>query len=189
MAHQWFGDLVTMNWWDDIWLNEGFATWMSWKPQETWKPEWQISQQEISETTGALSADSIASVRAIRTHAESPGEIMALFDAVAYQKSASVLRMVEAYVGPGASRKAVNAYLEKHAYGNSTAEDFWNQVAESSGKPVGKIMAGFTEQPGEPLVSARIACAGDRTQVTLSQERGCTWLMPQSSRPDPARPG
>src|SRR5229473_3376307 len=171
MAHMWFGDLVTMKWWDDIWLNEGFATWMSWKPVEAWKPEWHAERNEIQETGGSLGTDSIASVRAVRAKAETPAEIQTLFDGIAYGKAASVLRMVEAYVGPEVFRKAVNAYLEKHAYANATAEDFWNQVAATSGKPVDKIMAGFTEQPGAPLVSVKTACSGGKTLVTLSQER------------------
>ncbi|HLK06227.1 MAG TPA: M1 family aminopeptidase, partial [Candidatus Acidoferrum sp.] len=171
MAHQWFGDLVTMKWWDDIWLNEGFATWMAWKPVETMKPDWLEDQQEIQQTGGALSNDAIASVRAIRANAETPGDIQALFDGVAYGKAASVLRMVEAYVGPDVFQKGVNAYLEKHSYGNATAEDFWNQVTATSGKPVDKIMKSFTEQSGAPYVTVSSACSGGKTQVTLTQER------------------
>jgi aminopeptidase N len=171
MAHQWFGDLVTMKWWNDIWLNEGFATWMSWKPLEVWKPEWNMDQQEIGETLGSLNADSIPSVRTIRANAETPADIQALFDGIAYGKAASVLRMVEAYVGPEVFEKGVNAYLEKHKYANATAEDFWNQITETSGKPVDKIMEAFTEQPGAPLVSVKTECKGDKTELTLSQER------------------
>jgi len=171
MAHQWFGDLVTMQWWNDIWLNEGFATWMAWKPLEQWKPEWNIKQQEIQETLGALNSDSLDSVRPIRQNAETPADIQALFDGIAYQKAASVLRMVEAYVGPEVFQKGVNGYLEKHKYANATAEDFWNQITETSGKPVDKIMAAFTEQPGAPLVNVKNECKGDQTEVTLTQER------------------
>jgi len=171
MAHQWFGDLVTMKWWDDIWLNEGFATWMSWKPMEAWKPEWHNQLNEIGETGDSLTTDSIASIRAIRAKAETPAEIATLFDGIAYGKAASVLRMVEAYVGPEVFRRGVNAYLEKHAYGNATAEDFWNQIAAASGKPVDKIMSSFIDQPGAPLVSVKSSCRGNTTQVTLSQER------------------
>lgn len=171
MAHQWFGDLVTMKWWDDIWLNEGFATWMAWKPVEAVKPGWHEEQQEIQQTGGALSSDAIASVRPIRANAETPGDIQALFDGVAYGKAASVLRMVEAYVGPEVFQKGVNAYLEKHAYGNATAEDFWNQLTATSGKPVDRIMKSFTEQSGAPYVAVHSACSGGKTQVTLTQER------------------
>ncbi|HXW17303.1 MAG TPA: M1 family metallopeptidase, partial [Candidatus Acidoferrales bacterium] len=168
---QWFGDLVTMKWWDNIWLNEGFATWMSWKPLEAWHPEWHLGMEEIEETSSALSTDSIASVRAIRAKAETPEEISILFDGIAYGKAASVLRAVEAYVGPETFRKGVNAYLEKHAYGNTTAEDFWNQITETSGKPVDKIMSSYVDQPGAPLVGVKSECRGDRTEVTLSQRR------------------
>ena len=171
MAHQWFGDLVTMEWWNDIWLNEGFATWMSWKPLEAWKPEWNMQQQEIGETLGALNADSIPSVRTIRANAETPADIQALFDGIAYGKAASVLRMVEAYVGPQVYQKGVNAYLEKHKYANATAGDFWNQITATSSKPVDKIMQSLTEQPGAPLVNVKTECQGDKTEVTLSQQR------------------
>lgn len=184
MAHMWFGDLVTMKWWNDIWLNEGFATWMSAKPSESWKPEWHAETGEIQQTVGALGNDSIASVRAIRSRAETPAEIQALFDGVAYAKTASVLRMVEAYVGPEVFRKGVNAYLERHAYANTSAEDFWNQMAATSEKPVDQIMAGFTQQPGAPLITVKSSCStkilkknmfgkkeAHSTQVTISQQR------------------
>jgi len=171
MAHMWFGDLVTMEWWDDLWLNEGFASWMAWKPVEASNPGWRLEQQEILETTHALSVDSIQPVREIRAKAETPAEINALFDGVAYGKAASVLRMVESYVGPETFREGANAYLEKHAYGNASADDFWNQLKETSGKPVDKIMASFTEQPGAPLIRVRTSCNGDKTEVNLAQER------------------
>jgi ERAP1-like C-terminal domain/Peptidase family M1 domain len=144
---------------------------MAWKPVEAWKPNWRQDQQEILETGVALYGDSIASVRPIRANAESPADIQALFDGVAYGKAASVLRMVEAYVGPEVFRKGVNAYLEKHAYGNATAEEFWNQQTSTSGKPVDKIMKSFVEQSGAPLVSVQSTCSGGKTQVTLTQER------------------
>ena len=167
----WFGDLVTMKWWDDIWLNEGFATWMSFKPIEAWKPEWHAERGEIQETGGSLSTDSIASVRAIRAKAETPAEIATLFDGIAYGKAASVLRMVEAYVGPEVFRKGTNAYLEKHAYGNATAEDFWNQMAATSEKPVDQVMASFTQQSGAPLITVKTECAVGESHRRLPQEK------------------
>lgn len=199
MAHMWFGDLVTMKWWDDLWLNEGFATWMSWKPMEAWRPEWHAERNEIQEISSALYADSIASVRPIRAKAETPAEIQNLGDAVAYTKAASVLRMVEAYLGPAVFRKGTNAYLANHAYGNAEAADFWNQMSATSGKPVDKIMAGFTEQSGAPLVSVATKCYGNTTQVTLSQERYVAdaaklaagspeiWQIPVNLRPPRSR--
>jgi puromycin-sensitive aminopeptidase len=195
IAHQWFGDLVTMKWWDDLWLNEGFATWMAWKPIKVLQPEWHAEQQESQEMAIALTTDSIASVRTIRAKADTPADINALFDNVAYQKAASILRMVEAYTGPDLFRKGVNAYLQKHAYANATAEDFWNQLTATSGKPVNKIMAGFTSQSGAPLLRVQSTCRGNTTQVTLRQTRYVadrekleagsneTWQIPVSIRP------
>jgi aminopeptidase N len=171
IAHQWFGDLVTMKWWDDLWLNEGFATWMSWKPVEAWKPEWHAELGEIQETNTALITDAISSIRPIRAKAETPAEIETLFDGIAYGKAASVLRMVEAYLGPDTFRKGVNQYLRKHAYGNATAENFWNELAAVSGKPADQIMSTFIDQPGAPLVSVKVTCRGDTSVVALSQQR------------------
>ena len=171
MAHQWFGDFVTMKWWDDIWLNEGFATWMAWKPMEAWKPEWHNSQDEVGETDGALATDSISSIRPIRSNANTPAEIDALFDGIAYEKTASVLRMVEAYVGKDLYRKGVNEYLQAHAYGNATGEDFWNAMTRVTGKPIDKIMASFIDQPGAPVITVRSTCSGGVTKVTLTQDR------------------
>jgi aminopeptidase N len=171
MAHQWFGDLVTMKWWDDIWLNEGFATWMAWKPMEAFRTEWHTQLEQVQETDGALNADAIASIRPIRAKAETPAEIDALFDEIAYSKAAAVLRMIEAYVGPEMFRKGVNAYLQAHAYGNATAEDFWSTIAATSGKPVDKIMASFIDQPGAPLISVNSSCSANQTHLTLGQQR------------------
>lgn len=185
MAHMWFGDLVTMKWWDDIWLNEGFATWMSFKPSESWKPDWHSERAEVIGTIGALETDALPSVRPIRASAQTPAEINALFDGIAYGKAASVLRMVEAYVGPDVFQKGVNAYLDRHAYSSASAEDFWNQLAATSQKPVDGIMSGFTQQSGAPLVTVlKTACSTkvekksmlrkketQFTDVTLSQDR------------------
>jgi aminopeptidase N len=171
MAHHWFGDLVTMKWWDDIWLNEGFATWMENKPVRTWKPAWGAELVDATDTQRALNLDALQSTRAIRTKAETPGEINELFDAIAYEKGAAVLRMVEEYVGPEVFRNGVNSYLKKHAYANASAEDFWTEIAAVSGKPVDRIMASFVDQKGSPLVSVRAECAEGRTAVTLTQQR------------------
>ncbi len=111
IAHMWFGDLVTMKWWDDIWLNEGFATWMANKPLAAWKPNWRVELDEVEETQQALGLDVLRSTRAIRTKVETPEEINEVFDAIAYQKSAGVIRMVESYVGAELFRKAVASYI------------------------------------------------------------------------------
>ena len=171
MAHQWFGDLVTMQWWDNVWLNEGFATWMANKPMEALRAEWHAELDEVNQSERALTTDSIASVRPIRAKSESSAEIATMFDAIAYQKGGSVLRMVEAYVGPEVFREGVNNYLRKHAYGNATAEDFWNEIALASKKPTDKIMSTFITQPGAPMVTVQSSCNGSSSRVTLSQQR------------------
>jgi aminopeptidase N len=171
IAHQWFGDLVTMKWWDDVWLNEGFATWMSFKPMEAWKPEWNLETDAVRSSTNAMATDSLSSTRAIEAHAETPAEIEELFDDIAYNKAAAVLRMVEGFVGPEAFRKGVNAYLTKYAYSNATSEDFWNTITESTHKPVDRIMSGFVKQPGVPIVWVKPACSGGNAKVALSQQR------------------
>ena len=171
MAHQWFGDLVTAKWWDDIWLNEGFATWMSSKPIEAWRPEWNFDLDDVSNTGGSLNTDSLANTRPIHQAAETPGQIMELFDGIAYGKAAAVLRMVEAYVGDKTFEAGVNAYLQKHQYSNATAADFWNAQAETSKKPVDKIMASFITQAGAPIVNVKSQCSGNSTSITVDQRR------------------
>jgi aminopeptidase N len=171
IAHQWFGDLVTMKWWDDVWLNEGFATWMSFKPMEAWKPEWNFDSDFVGSSVGAMATDALSSTRAIHAHAETPAQIEELFDSIAYNKAGAVLRMVEGYVGEETFRKGVNSYLTKHSYGNATAEDFWNEIAEVSHKPVDRIMSSFINQPGFPLVTVKTICTGGKTKVTLTQQR------------------
>jgi aminopeptidase N len=153
MAHQWFGDMVTMEWWNNIWLNEGFATWMSNKPLAAWKPEWEIPQSEAAELNQTLDLDGGRVTRAIRSGAETPAEINEMFDGIAYGKAAAVLLMTENYLGEAAFREGVHRYLQAHIYGNATAEDFWNTLQSSSGKPVDKIMESLVVQPGEPLLS------------------------------------
>ncbi len=171
IAHMWFGDLVTMKWWDDIWLNEGFATWMSHKPIAAWKPEWDEPLDQAQSTGAALSADSLNSTHPIRVQVEAPAEINQYADAITYDKTAAVLSMLESYVGEDKFRAGVNAYLEKHAYSNATSEDFWNALDASSQKPVDQIMRRFVDQAGPPLVSLSAQCQGGTTSVTLDQRR------------------
>ncbi len=171
MAHMWFGDLVTMQWWDDIWLNEGFATWMSPKPVAAWKPEWHVELDTVRDTITAQGVDSLQHTRPIQQAAETPAQIQELFDGIAYGKTAAVLRMLEAYIGPESFRAGVNQYLKQHAYGNATATDFWTTLAKVSGKPVDRVMAAFVQQAGMPFVAVRAECKGGATQVTLRQQR------------------
>ncbi len=171
MAHQWFGDLVTMEWWDDIWLNEGFATWMESKPVEAWKPDWNVNLDDVLETGQALALDSLQNTRPIHQNAETPAQIQELFDGIAYTKTAAVLRMLESYLGEQSFRAGVNAYLQAHAYGSATRSDFWKALASASSKPVDRIMPTFVDQPGVPMVSVASQCEGDQTKVQLTQHR------------------
>src|SRR5262249_54830440 len=171
IAHQWFGDLVTMMWWDNIWLNEGFASWMEYKPVKAWKPEWNLGTDEVQDTAIALNTDSLLSTRTIRAKAETAAQINEMFDGIAYEKSAAVLRMLESYVGEEPFRKGIVAYLREHSYGNATAEDLWSAIAKASGKPVDRIMPTFVTQPGTPLIRVQAACKGKSTTVKLSQQR------------------
>src|SRR3954468_19323206 len=171
MAHQWFGDLVTMQWWDDIWLNEGFATWMANKPLAAAHAEWNVDVDEAEENRTALSLDSLKTTRPIHADVSTPAQIDEAFDAIAYQKGAAVLRMLESYVGAETFKKGVNAYLQAHAYGNAGAEDFSKAIAAASGKPVERILPTFVNQPGVPLLNVALACVNGRTSVTLTQQR------------------
>jgi aminopeptidase N/puromycin-sensitive aminopeptidase len=171
MAHQWFGDLVTMKWWDDVWLNEGFATWMSSKPLQAWKPEWNIDLDDVAGTGEALTVDSLSNTRPIHQAADTPAQILESFDGIAYGKAAAVLRMLEAYLGKETFRAGVNEYLKQHQYGNATADDFWDAQAKTSRQPVNKIMPTWVRQAGAPIVNVKAQCSGGSTSVTLSQRR------------------
>jgi aminopeptidase N len=171
MTHMWFGDLVTMKWWDDLWLNEGFATWMVSKPVGDWKPEWKESLQDIQDASTTLNVDSSPATRKIRAQANTPDEINELFDGIAYGKAAAVLHMVEHYIGPEVFRAGVKLYLEKYAYGNATAEDFWNTLSQVSNQPMDKIMGSFVDQPGAPMISLHSHCSGGKTIIEATQER------------------
>jgi len=171
VAHQWFGDLVTMKWWDDVWLNEGFATWMTPHPLAQWKPEWMEGQDVVQNTGNSLSGDSVQYTRPIHQAAEVRAEIESLFDGIAYGKTAAVLHMLEGYLGPETFRAGVNLYLKEHAYGNATASDFWDAMTRSSRQPVDRIMPTFVMQPGAPFVAVQAKCEGGNTTLNLSQKR------------------
>jgi aminopeptidase N/puromycin-sensitive aminopeptidase len=168
MAHQWFGDMVTMKWWNNIWLNEGFATWMSNKPLEAWKPEWHIDEQVATDMNGAMNLDAQKVTRTIRAEANTPDEINEMFDGITYEKGASILHMVENYLGEETFRQGVHNYLQAHMYGNATAEDFWDAQTANSHKPVDKIMESFITEPGVPLLSFGKVANGE-VEVTQSR--------------------
>jgi len=171
MAHQWFGDLVTMKWWDNIWLNEGFANWMEKKPMQELHPEWNAVLEAVKDTNGALQVDSLRNTHPIRARAETPDEINELFDSISYDKGAAVLRMIESYVSPEVFRRGVNSYLRKFQYSNATAEDFWTTMALASGRPVDRIMPTFVNLPGEPVVKVKTDCVTPPAQTTTTTGR------------------
>ena len=185
IAHQWFGDLVTMQWWDDIWLNEGFATWMERRPLDEWKPEWDAKLDEVRDTQGAMNLDTLRATRPIHTRVETPDEIGQVFDAIAYQKTAAVIRMIEGYVGPAAYRDSINAYVKRFAYGNATGPGFWSTIASVTKKPVDAILSGYINQSSMPLVDVGVSCSGNTTQLALAQQpisrdvpASTTWQIP-----------
>jgi aminopeptidase N len=171
LAHQWFGNLVTMKWWDDLWLNEGFATWAANKPLAVWKPEWNLDVTAATLQQTALGLDVLESTRAIHTSVSTPSEINEVFDPIAYEKSGSVLGMIESFVGPEKFRAGVSSYLSKYSLGNAAGEDFWNEMTRVTEKPVNRIMKSFVDQPGAPLLSAKTTCVNGSTDVTLRQSR------------------
>lgn len=171
IAHQWFGDLVTPAWWDDIWLNEGFASWMERKPIMAWHPEWRLEEDEAASAQRVIGQDSLSAARAIHGDPRTSAEIKEMFDGITYQKGAAVLDMLESYVGADVFRKGVNAYLQAHANGNATSADFWQAMAKVSGKPVDKIMPTFVMQSGVPLVTVSGSCHTGHIPLKLEQER------------------
>ena len=153
MAHQWFGDMVTMQWWDNLWLNEGFATWMQDKAANDWHPEWNFPQDVADSLEGTLNYDASRTTRTIRATAETPAQIGEMFDGIAYGKAGAVIGMVENYVSPAVFQQGVHNYLAAHLYANATAEDFWNAQTTTSHLPVDRIMSSFVDKPGVPLLS------------------------------------
>ena len=181
MAHQWFGDLVTMQWWDNIWLNEGFATWMSNKPLEAMHPEWKIEQSVVSDLEAVLNLDTQPTTRTIRAKADTPDEINQMFDGITYNKAGAVLLTVENYLGEETFRQGVHNYLAAHLYANATAEDFWGAQTATSHKPADKIMESLVVQPGAPILKFDEPAAG---KAEVGQKR---FFASPSIEPDPAQ--
>ncbi len=173
MAHQWNGDLVTMGWWDDIWLNESFASWRAAKETDLRHPNWKWWEGEDASKENAMAADGQPNSHAIEVHVTDELQAASSFDSdITYDKGQAVLRMIEAYLGPDTFRKGVRAYLKAHTYSNATSADLWNGLSKASGRDVGTAVSGWTEQPGFPVVSVKAGrdADGNRT-ITLSQKR------------------
>jgi aminopeptidase N len=187
MAHQWFGDMVTMQWWDNLWLNEGFATWMETKPVAKWHPEWNFPQDDAQGLDETLNLDAQATTRTIRATANTPDEINEMFDGIAYGKGGAVIGMVENYLGEEVFRQGVHNYLQAHLYANATAEDFWNAQTANSHLPVDTIMSSFVTQPGVPLLTLSEKQAGGvpvtHSRFFLSAEASRSGVRPQWTVP------
>jgi aminopeptidase N len=189
MAHQWFGDLVTMGWWDDTWLNESFASWLAAKETAARYPAWHWWEEEDESKESAMAADARATSRAIEQHVTDELQAADSFDTdITYSKGEALLRMLESYLGEDVFRQGIRAYIKNRAYSNATAADLWNALAEASGKNVPAVAAPWIEKPGFPLVSVTAACdsSGNRS-VTLRQKRflltdgsanGAQWQVP-----------
>jgi aminopeptidase N len=185
LSHQWFGDLVTPAWWNDIWLNEAFATWMQEKAIAAVEPSWHAELQEVDRVDYALGADALASARMIRQPIADENDIASAFDGITYSKGASVIRMFERWVGPDRFRKGVHAYLTAHAYGTATAGDFLAAIGTAAGKDVATPFRTFLEQAGAPRLSAELRCAGGKATLALHQDR---YLPRGSAAPAGAAP-
>ncbi len=166
-AHMWFGDLVTMSWWNGLWLNEAFATFMEMLAVDSWKPEWKRWETFSVARAAAFSVDGLVSTRPIEFPVRAPKDAEAMFDVLTYEKGASVLRMLEQYIGPNVFRDGVRQYLRTHAYDNADTQDLWAAIGAVAHQPVPDLMNGWIFQPGFPLVTAEV----NGQTLTLSQQR------------------
>ncbi len=170
MAHQWFGDLVTMAWWDDLWLNEGFASWMATKATQALHPEWEPLLGRIGGREQAIQLDSLRTTHPVVQHVTTVEQISQAFDSITYEKGEAVITMLEDYVGETAWRDGVRAYIRQHRLGNTVTDDLWRAVERAANRPITAIAHDFTLRPGVPLIRVTGArCVGGRTQVSLAQ--------------------
>jgi cytosol alanyl aminopeptidase len=171
-AHMWFGDYVTTAWWDDIWLNEAFATWMASKTVARWKPEWNEAVKRAVDRSSAMSADSLVTARRIRQPITGNDDIANAFDTITYTKGAAVISMFEGWVGEEGFRKGVQGFLRSHAWGSATSDDFVASIAEATKTPaVVPAFRSFLDQPGVPLVTVELTCGSGAPKLLLSQKR------------------
>ncbi|HEY0966136.1 MAG TPA: M1 family metallopeptidase [Opitutaceae bacterium] len=192
IAHQWFGNIVTMAWWDNLWLNEGFASWMEMKATDALNPEWSVWLRANAEKEAAMGLDVRKSTHPIQTKVETEGQAFSAFDTISYLKGQAFIRMLEAYLGETAFRDGIRLYLKRHAYSNTTTADLWAALSEASGKPVAQVAAEWTEQPGFPIVSLRAIGEGAQRKLEATQTRFTlgaphteipTWKIPLTSAP------
>ncbi|HVZ99862.1 MAG TPA: M1 family metallopeptidase [Caulobacterales bacterium] len=181
MAHQWFGDLVTMAWWDDIWLNEGFASWMERKVTEHFHPDWNTWMQGARRQQEAMDLDARATSHPIVQEINTVDEANNAFDRITYEKSRNVLRMIEAHIGEDRFRDGVRAYMAAHKFGNARTAELWSAIEASSGQNIHDIMTDFTTHTGVPLMTVEAGPCQNRTQRTITVRQG-RFGLDQASR-------
>jgi aminopeptidase 2 len=183
LAHQWFGNLVTMDFWDGLWLNEGFATWMSWYSCNAFYPEWKVWQSYVTDNLqSALSLDSLRSSHPIEVPVKRADEITQIFDAISYSKGSCVIRMVSKYLGEDVFMKGIQAYLKKHAFGNTTTADLWAALSEASGKDVQSIMQIWTKEVGHPVVTVTEDAATNSIHVKQNRYLRTNDVKPEEDK-------
>lgn len=183
LGHLWFGDLVTTSWWDDTWLNEAFATWISAKIVDTMHPEWETSVSRAESANRVMGQDALMSTRRIRQPIETKHDIVTAFDNITYLKGGAVIGMMESWVGAEQFRKAVHGYLTKHAYGNATSQEFLADMGAQMDAPHKDFAAAFSsflDQPGTPMITSTLKCDQNTPRLTLSQKR----FLPEGSKAD-----
>jgi len=171
IAHQWFGNLVTMAWWDNLWLNEGFATWMAEKVTERFNPPWGMRLRYVLSKEWALGEDARRTTHPIQTPVENDAAATDVFDSISYAKGAAVLRMVEGYLGEDVFGAGVRRYVRAHRFSSTTTADLWRHLSDASGQDIENLVSGWTEQPGYPVVKVSDLCENGDAVITLAQER------------------
>ena len=171
VAHQWFGDLVTMAWWDNLWLNEGFASWMGTKVSDHLNPTWQVWLRADRAKEEVMPLDARKGTHPIQQPVRTEAEANGAFDGITYVKGQSFLRMIEVYLGDEAFRNGMRIYMKRHQFSNTTTEDLWTALEEGSGKPVRAIAAGWITQPGLPVIKITAECKDGKRALALTQER------------------
>jgi aminopeptidase N len=188
ISHQWFGDLVTMAWWDDLWLNEGFASWMAGRTTAKLRPQWNTKLEAVGDRDEAMARDALATTHPVVQRIETVEQASQAFDSITYKKGEAVIRMLEGYVGEDAWRTGVRRYIRKYTHKNTVSDDLWREIEAAAGQPVAAIAHDFTLQPGVPLVAVDdVTCSAGQSRVRLSQreftkdrpdKKPLTWRVP-----------
>ena len=191
MAHQWFGDYVTLAWWDDVWLNESFATWMADRTLQEWQPTWGVAIDRVVDRSNVMAEDTLVSARKIRQEIVTSDDIYNAFDGISYQKGGAVISMFESWIGSDKFRDGVRRYMREHPYGTATSKDFLEAIQAESRPGVAAAFSSFLDQAGVPVVDVSLECGGG-AKLSLSQKRflpvgsagaaGQTWQIPVCAR-------